>query len=60
MKIDIESRFLGHSSILVLSCYCENEFYKQRYDGYNLAEAKKLFREYIKQEQKKIFYNISA
>jgi hypothetical protein len=59
MKLDIESRILGHSSILVLSCYYENEFYKQRYDGYSLAEAKKLFREYIKEEQKKIFYNIS-
>jgi hypothetical protein len=57
MIIDTEKLF--PSGDIILTTYYKGEFYKKQYSGYSLAEAKKLFREYIKEEQKKIFYNIS-
>jgi hypothetical protein len=56
MLIDTEKLF--PSGDIILTTYYKGEFYKKRYSCYSLAEAKKLFRAYVKEEQKKIFYNI--
>jgi len=57
MIIDTEKLF--PSGDYILTTYYKGEFYKMRYILCSSSEAKKKFREYIKQEQKKIFYNIS-
>jgi hypothetical protein len=57
MLIDTEKLF--PSGDYILTTYYKGEFYRVRYILCSLTEAKKLFREYIKEEQKKIFYNIS-
>ena len=57
MLIDTEKLF--PSGDYILTAYYKGEFYKKIYSGYSLIQAKKLFRAYVKEEQKKIFYNIS-
>ena len=45
-----------HSGIFLETIY-RNQYYHKLYIGYNLKEAKKLFKEYVLKEDSKIFYN---
>ena len=56
MIIDTEKLF--PSGDIILTTYYKGESYKIRYVGYSITEAKKMFKEYIKQEQSKVFYNV--
>jgi len=57
MIIDTEKLF--PSGDIILTTYYKGEFYKKIYSGYSLAEAKKLFKEYIKKQNSLIFVNKS-
>ena len=55
MKIDTEKLF--PSGDIILTAYYKGEFYKKRYVAYSLAEAKKRFREHVKEQNSLIFVN---
>ena len=57
MKIDIEKLF--PSGDYVLTTYYKGEFYKMRYILFSLSEAKKRFKEYVKEQNSLIFVNKS-
>lgn len=48
MKIDLEKLF--PSGDIILTAYYKGQFYKKRYVGYSLPEAKKLFKQYVKEQ----------
>lgn len=48
MEIDTEKLF--PSGDIILTAYYKGQFYKKRYAAYSLPEAKKLFRQYVKEQ----------
>ena len=57
MKIDTEKLF--PSGDFILTSYHKGQFYKKRYAAYSLSEAKKLFKEHVKEQDSLIFTNKS-
>lgn len=54
MKIATEKLF--PSGDIILTAYYKGQFYKKRYAAYGLAEAKKLFKQYVKEQTSLFFY----
>ena len=48
MKIDLEKLF--PSGDIILTAYYKGQFFKKRYAAYSLTEAKKLFKQYVKEQ----------
>lgn len=57
MKIDLEKLF--PSGDIILTAYFKGQFYKKRYAAYSVADAKKLFKQYVKEQCSLIFINKS-
>lgn len=57
MRIDTEKLF--PSGDIILTTYHKGEFYRKRYAAYSLAEAKRLFKIYVKKQDSLIFINKS-